>query len=126
MNSNNVFDMLKQLGKSELVFDRYNRCDYFYDDVDYRDTSEDQPKHLVWDQNEFRFLTSQRYKDFKKTNEGSYYTDVSWISAIIDSETDCVVFDVCYYEDFEEYTKTYGIVPLKMFEENGIKIKRES
>lgn len=115
MNTSIILDLLKQLNITTIELDKYRFNDSLFDE---------DGKYLTWLSNEkFRYFDNRKdYKEFKSTTEGAYYCDVSSISCYVDTETDCMIFEMYYWYEFDSFEQICGIVPMKVLEEKGIKI----
>ena len=121
MNTLKIIDLLNKLHITELEFERPNWCVHLFDQ--YGEDSDNYDYKLFWSEGKgFKVVSNANLDTFRKTEEATFYNSVSWLTCFIDDETRCVIFDVDYYYDSDDHDRTYGIVPIKSLEENGIKI----
>ena len=126
-----ILDMLKNIGVKEIKIKNDLWSGYIFDCTNYCNDkmAPEEKRYLQWSPEDgFTFLHGEEeYRKFKES--GRYDSDVDWIDAVIDSETDCVIFNIGYYMDamvpYEQggyCTAVCGVVPVKFLEENGINL----
>ena len=122
MNMIGILEVLKWLDIDLLKFDK-DKVTPVFDDYENR-TKYD--KYLTWNIYEGfkKFNSTTEYEEFLKS-DNSQFDDVDEIFVYYDKETDCAIFEIRCWHDFELYNNICAVTSVQYLADNGITVLKE-